>query len=353
MRARLLRVIMAVVLVFGAVALTACGQSTSSPTAAPANCNNPYHFKDPNASIGISYSFLGNSWRKTMQNDVTKVVNTALRCKEIGHVYYTYAGTSESQQISQIDDLILKHVKVIMVDAASSTALNGVIAKANAAGIRVVNFDTPVTSNKAVVLNWNYLQLGKSFGKYMASRLHGRGNVIFVRGVPGNTIDTGQYNGWRAVLKHYPHIHVLGSVYGQWDEATAESQVSGILSGLPTINAVFVDGGGYGVISAFQAAHRPIPIIVGGNRGAFLHWWWAHRNTYQTYSISTYPEVGALAFYVSQFIIAGHKVPNGTLPLAFLKITKQTLPKYHNIPTASVADATYNVTWVYKHLITH
>jgi ribose transport system substrate-binding protein len=352
MRGKLGRWVMSGVAGLGLMASVIAGVG-STPIASAASgtgCANPYGFHDPKAVIGVSYAFLGNSWRRTMQNDLTKAINQALACHEIGGVDYTYAGNSTTEQISQIDDLILKHVSVILVDASSSTGLNAVIAKATRAGIPVVNFDTPVTSPDAYVLNWNFVDFGRLLAQYVANRLHGHGNVLLVRGLAGTSIDQGEYAGWMSVLHHYPKIKVVGTVYGNWDEATAESAVAGLLPSLPKVDAVLVNGGGYGVLSAFQAAHRPLPLVVGGNRGAFLQWWWAHRKTYQTFSYSTFPETGVLAFYVAQFLLKGTHVAH-RLWLEPLVITAKDLPAYKNTPASAVADAHFTVEWVYQHLI--
>lgn len=345
----------------GLVAVSAgCGASStpagsaaktgSTQTPAAAGCSNPYGFNDPNATIGVSYAFLGNSWRETMEHDLTAAINQAKACHEIGNVDYEYAGNSTTQQISQIDDLILKHVNVILVDSSSTTGLNAVIAKATAAGIKVVNFDTPVTAPQAYILNWNFVPFGEKLANYLAKEMNGKGNVLIVRGVAGNTIDSGEYQGWMDVLKKYPQIKVVDTVYGDWDEAKAQSAVSGVLSNLPAIKAVFINGGNYGVIQAFKSAGRPVPLMVGDNRGDFLQWWWQNRNTYKTFSYSTYPQTAVLALYVAQFLLKGTTVPH-KLWLAPLTITSSTLPQYKSTPAAAVADAHFTVQWVYQNLV--
>jgi ribose transport system substrate-binding protein len=326
------------------------GGTTSAASNQAAGCSNPYGFHDPSATIGVSYAFLGNSWRETMEHDLTAAVNKAKACHEIGNVDYEYAGTSTTQQISQIDDLILKGVKVILVDSNSTTGLNAAIAKATAAGIKVVNFDTPVTATQAYILNWNYVPFGEMLAKYLVKRMGGTGNVLFVRGQAGTTIDSGQAQGWKDVLAKYPHIKVVGSVIGNWDEATVQSAVSGVLSNLPKVNAVFINGGNYGIVQSFKSAGRPVPLMVGDNRGDFLQWWWQHRKSYRTFSYSTYPQTAVLALYVAQFLLKGTSVPHA-LWLAPLTISQSQLSKYKSTPAAAVADAHFTVQWVYQHLV--
>ena len=53
---------------------------------------------------------------------------------------------TQNQQIAQMNSLILKGVDVICINAASPTALNGVIQKANERNIKVIAFDSIVTS---------------------------------------------------------------------------------------------------------------------------------------------------------------------------------------------------------------
>ena len=258
-------VVLATVVATMGLGLIAGQAATASATVqrpAAACAGNPEGFSDPTATIGVSYSFLGNSWRATMEKDMTTAMNNTIACKEIGHVDYVYAGTSTTQQISQIDDLILKHVSAILYDAQSSTGLNSVIAKAVAAGIPCFAFDTPVTSTKAYVLEWNFYNIGLELADYLVKEMDYSGNAIIVRGVAGSPIDIDQYNAWEHVIKMYPKIHILATVWSNWDDATGEAAVAGILPTLPAIKAIFSSGSEYGEIEAFTAAHRPIPFLV-------------------------------------------------------------------------------------------
>ncbi len=58
--------------------------------------------------------------------------------------------------MSQMSDLILKHVDAIVIDAASETALNGITAKACAAGIKVLAFDSIVSAPCSYKLNFDF-----------------------------------------------------------------------------------------------------------------------------------------------------------------------------------------------------
>jgi ribose transport system substrate-binding protein len=320
-------------------------------TGAAAACANPAGFNAPNATIGIAYGFLGNSWRQTMKKALDKVAANAVACHQLKAVVTVSAETSATEQIAQLNTLILKHVNAILIDAVSSTATDAVINKAVAAGIPVVNFDTEVLTDKAYRLTWDLKSTGALVAQYIANRLHGHGNVLTVRGVAGVTIEQDIYDGMRSVFGKYPQLKTVATVYGNWDDATAESAVARILPSLPKIDAVWETGGEGGIVAAFEAAHRTVPVMVGSNRGSFLRWWWAHRTTYDTFSISAQPECAVVAFYIAQYLLQGVSVPKLML-IPLFTITKANLALYKDTPVDVVANPDYDVLWV-RHNVLH
>jgi ribose transport system substrate-binding protein len=300
--------------------------------------------------IALSNSFIGNSWRKKMVGDFTQVAREAMSKGQIKDFVVVNADNTVSQQLAEMDGLILKHVGAIVLDAASPTALNGVIAKAHQVGIPVVSFDGTVTSPDSYNVFYDFVGLGKHIGTYIAQRLKGKGNVLTVRGVAGTIIDTQEYQGWTQALSGYPNIKVVGTVYGNWDDATAQSAVARILPSLPRVDAVIIDGGGFGVAQAFAAAKRPTPIIYLGNRGSELQWWWKEhqRNGYTTESSSTAPGSSTAAFWVAVNLLKGVTFPH-QLQMQFLTITQADLARYKDLPFNDVADTIYTNAWVLAH----
>jgi ribose transport system substrate-binding protein len=301
-------------------------------------------------TIALSNSFIGNSWRKQMVKSFTDAAAQAKKQGLIGDYTVANANNTVEQQISQINGLILKHVNAIVIDAASPTALNGVIAKAVKAGITVVSFDGTVTSPLSYNVNYDFLGFGRHVGDYVAGRIGGKGNVLIVRGVAATIIDQQENQGWKQALAKRKGIKVVGTVFGNWDDATAQSAVARVLPSLPKIDAVVMNGGGYGVSQAFAAAKRPTPLIYLGNRGYELHWWTQQhaKNGYTTESASTTPSVSTAAFWVAVNVLKGVEFPHD-LKMDFLTITQKDLPKYKSIPLDAVAATPYSNAWVLSH----
>lgn len=305
--------------------------------------------------VGFSEATTSNNFHIQQDQYVNALAKKMKASGKINGFYFENANSSTSTQISQIDDLILKHVNLLLIDPTSPTALNGVIQKAHNAGITVVVFnDGPVTSPIPYELEANNASITETYAKYVAQRLHGHGNVLLVRGLAGYETDKVFYKGMLRVLKHYPGIKIVDTVYGNWTEGGTESAVSAVLPSLPKINAVITEGSeSYGAAQAFAAAGRPIPIIPGGNRAYFFRWWsqQAKKNGYHTMSLSSNPWMAAAAFYVGIDIMNGMKVPkNMTMPN--LEITQSQLPYYaKNVKLGQQAAKAYNGAWVIKHII--
>jgi ribose transport system substrate-binding protein len=297
---------------------TAPGQTDAAPTT------------DSIGTIALSNSFIGNSWRKTMVADLELSKQQALDMGVIDDLKIVNANSDASEQISQIQALILEKPTVLLLDAASPTALNGVVQKACDAGIIVVSYDATVTADCAYRLSPDWVDAGYIMGKWMAEHLGGTGNVVLVRGVAGTDVDAGQYEGWLKALAEYPDIKVVGEVYGDWDDATAQSAIGGIMGTLPTdIAGVIANGGGYGIAQAFEAAGRATPTIMIGGRGTELDWWRKQRdaNGYETAGWSNGPSIGQAAFWVGVNLAQGVAFPKD-IPWPLLEINQDNLDSY-------------------------
>jgi len=146
------RAIVAAIIMVASIAFAGT-TTTRSNAASPASA----------ATIVLNNSFIGNSWRKQMEAEFTQVASAAQKQGMIGSYSVVNGDNTVSQQIAELDSLILKHVSAICLDAASETALNGVIAKAHQAGILVVSFDGTVTSKRIVPVcfssTWKFVPL--------------------------------------------------------------------------------------------------------------------------------------------------------------------------------------------------
>jgi len=218
--------------------------------------------------IALSNSYIGNKWRLEMENVFKAALLMEPFASQVdGSVFNS--GNDVSKQSQQISNLIAEEVDAIVVDAASPTALNGIIHQATSRGILVVCFDNAVTAPSAIKVNISQEDLGSGLAEWVAKQINGQGNVIMVTGVAGTQVDLDRNKGAEAVWAKYPGIHVVNRFTGMWDSSTAERNTAAVLPSLPKIDGIWCQGGTDGVLKAFISANRPLPPTAGECENGF------------------------------------------------------------------------------------
>lgn len=296
-------------LLFTSAVLGVCIAASAGSASAQVASGNTSSYK-----VALSNNYAGNSWRQTMLKSWTETTDPAVKSGVVAAApTFTTAENQATEQAQQIQNLILQGYKAIVIDAASPTALNGVIKQACGAGVTVVTFDGIATEPCAYRIAVDFHKLGSMQVDYMAKRLNGKGNLLEIRGLAGVSVDDEIHRGITDELKKYPGLKVVGSVHGDWTQTVAQKQVAGILPTLPKIDGVVAQGGdGFGAANAIKAAGRPTPIIILGNRQEELAWWAEQRkgSSYETLSVTIPPGCSTFAFWVAQQLLAGKKLPH-------------------------------------------
>lgn len=305
------------------------------------------HADTSTKKIALSNNYAGNSWRQAMLTSWDKVTKEAVKAGVVAAADpFTTAENQATEQAAQIQNMILEGYDAIVVNAASPTALNGAVKEACDAGITVVSFDGIVTEPCAWRIAVDFKEMGRSQVEYLSKKIPNGGNLLEIRGLAGVFVDDEISAGIHEGVKQYPQFKIAGSVHGDWAQDVAQRAVAGILPSLPEIAAVVTQGGdGYGAAQAFDAAKRPIPTIVMGNREDELQWWKKQKDAsgYETMSVSIAPGVSTLAFWVAQQILDGKEVKKD-LVVPFLRIDQDNLEK--NLETTEkggVANVEYSL----------
>jgi ribose transport system substrate-binding protein len=305
------------------------------------------HAETSAKKIALSNNYAGNSWRQAMLTSWDKVTKDAVKSGIVAAADpFTTAENQATEQAAQIQNMILQGYDAIVINAASPTALNGAVKEACDAGITVVSFDGIVTEPCAWRIAVNFKEMGRSQVEYLAGKLPKGGNLLEIRGLAGVFVDDEISAGIHDGVARFPQFKIVGSVHGDWAQDVAQRAVAGLLPSLPEIAAVVTQGGdGYGAAQAFEAAKRPTPVIVMGNREDELQWWKKQKDAsgYETMSVSIAPGVSTLAFWVAQQILDGQQVKKD-LTVPFLRIDQANLEK--NLETTQkggVANVEYSL----------
>ena len=218
--------------------------------------------------IALANSFIGNQWRVEMENVFKAACAMPPYLEQVECSVYN-AGNDASTQSRQISNLISQGVNGIVINAASTSGLNGVVQQACDRGIVVVSFDNTVDAPCGLTVNTDQVKFGKQLAQFLVDQLKGQGNVVMVTGVAGTGADNDRNKGAKAVFAANPGIKVVGEYSGMWDSATAQRVTSAQLPSLPKVDGVWVSGGTDGVIKAFADAGKPVPVVAGEGENGF------------------------------------------------------------------------------------
>jgi ribose transport system substrate-binding protein len=307
--------------------------------------------------IALANAYYGNTWRHQMVDAFEASAKAAKAAGKIADYVILNGDQTVAQQNSQIAELILKGVDAIAVDAASETAVNGVIEKACAAGIKVVSFDSVASAPCNYQLNFDFKGYKKDEAEWVFKKLGGKGNVLQVRGVKGSAPDNDMFNAQEVALKEFPDIKVVATVYGQATASVAQSAIANVLPSLPHIDAVLAQGGSddFGIAQAFDqfggAYKDKPPIIEGGGSTDFIKWWVAKSASgYTTISMNTTPGIGGAAFWLSLALVKGAEAPKlMIMPVA--TVTQDNLKEFADLPSGMIVSPSYSEDWVAKNLL--
>jgi ribose transport system substrate-binding protein len=326
-----------------APAPTVAPKATTAPAPAPTVAAKTSDF-----TIVLSNSYLGNAWRKTMVSQFEEAAKEAVAKGLIkSYSVQNTAQNAATQQIGQIQSLILQKPSAIVLNPASQTALDPVIEEACKAGIIVISFDSLVDAKCAYTMTHDFTDFGYRAGKAIAEKLGGKGNILEVRGVTGSAPDAMIHEGFAKVLKEYPGLKLVGTIQGEASQTTTAQALQGLLPSLPQIDGVFNQGGGdaQGVVQAFENARRAIPLVVLDGGGNALQWYQEQnkKTGYETFSLNSLPSQSTIALWGAVELLHGNKVPQHLDNLPPLVIDAKNLDAFVKAtPPDGIASPVYS-----------
>jgi putative multiple sugar transport system substrate-binding protein len=201
-----------------------------------------------------------------------------------------YAEDDIPNQLSQVENMVAKHEKALVIAAIDGTTLSDVLKQAKAAGVTVIAYDRLIrdTPNVDYYATFDNFQVGVLQAQSIEQKLglkEGKGpfNIELFGGSPDDNNAYFFYNGAMSVLKPYIDSGKLVVASGQmgmdkvatlrWDGATAQARMDNLLSayyGNKHVDAVLspYDGLSIGIISSLKgvgygSADQPMPVISG------------------------------------------------------------------------------------------
>jgi len=213
--------------------------------------------------IVFSNNFAGNDWRQELEALAAASVKYPPFKGRIDYKLVRAADNTATSQIASLNDIILTRPDAIIIEPASPTALNQVIARACAQKIVVVTVDANVTAPCAYQVSTNWYNNGLVAGKWLGKTMGGKGEVFLDRGLAGVSLSNDLLRGYKDGLKAYPKIKTVAYFESQFALGPEQSSVANLLTAHPNVGGIAVSGYGSGAIKALQAAGKKLVPVAG------------------------------------------------------------------------------------------
>lgn len=235
------------------------------------------------------------------------------------------ANGDTATQIAQIQTMIDQQYDICLLIAGSATALDQVVESADAAGVKVVNWDSLVSTDKLTAkVNTDQIQWGNMTAEWMVEKLGGQGKILAINGPAGISVSEERWAGAKEIFDATPGIEIVGTANIEYNEAPALTEMASLLAAHPDVNGIWCQAGAHAsaALKTLQQMGLPLVPITGENFNAYLKQWCA-----------LLPD-GFSSFGTAQV----NYMAVISLDLAIMAVAGEETPSYVNVPLPMITD---------------
>lgn len=282
--------------------------------------------------VAFSQANSADPWRQVFDAETKSAAD-----KLGGEMSYEQQSAEDdpNKQISQIDTLMLKQPKVLLVSPATE-AVQTAIEKAYDAGTAVILLDRKVPGDKyTCFIGGNNVEIGQKAAEYIVGRLGANGgSVLMIQGLGGATATTDRKGGAMEVFGKNPKVKVIEGDDCKYQRQAAQNYMETYLQGHPAPDVVYAhnDEMAIGAYNAWERwsqsqngkAKKPIFVGIDGCQQEIV-------NLIKEGKIDAtfkYPVPGPKGIELAAEILKGTKPAEKEISLPTEMVTKETADAY-------------------------
>jgi len=206
--------------------------------------------------IGMSFQEMNNPYFVSMKEALDAAA------KQLGAtVHVSDAHHDVNKQIADIQDMIQKGVKILLVNPTDSVGIQSAVKAAHEAGVIVVAIDANASGPVDSFVGSKNREAGYRSCKYLATALGGSGEVAILDGIAVVPI-LERVAGCKSALAEAPGIQLVDVQNGKQERDVALGVAENLLQAHPKLRGIFSvnDTGSMGALSAIKASNRDIKL---------------------------------------------------------------------------------------------
>ena len=294
----------------------------SGPTISGKKKDGPYR-------IGFSNGFSGNSWRAMC---IRALELEAAAHPDLAELIIVDGQNDITKQVNDIESLISQQLDAILVIANSGSAVVPALNTARQEGIIAAPFNLPIEGEGYdVYVGTNPQVKGSSSGSWLRDALGGKGKIVALGGIPGNSYTAA---GWAGAQEAFAgtEIEVLAYRDTDWSEDKAKVIMGDLIAAYPEVDGIWADGGQVtaGASKALLAAGRPLVPVTGDDYNGLLKLYHAEKGNHPKFDIGLISEPtweGVVALRNTLALLRGEEVQRD-LTITPKLITKDNYQDY-------------------------
>jgi len=202
-------------------------------------------------------------------------VGAEAAAKSLGAKVVHYVPTkpdSIPEQLSQIEDVIVKKPSAIVFVPVDYKAMVPGVEQINDAKIPVVNVTDRSAGGKFLAfVGADDYSLGLETGRYLLNAMGGKGNVVILEGVKGSLTSIDRVRGFNDALKEFKEVKLLASQPANYQRLQGLQVMENLMQSHPQIDGVLAanDAMAIGAIEALDGANRKARVVgINGTKEA-------------------------------------------------------------------------------------
>jgi len=220
--------------------------------------------------IAVVNGFVGNTWRIQMIKTAKAFAEQPGIKENIKEFKVVSTGTDVAAQLGAMEDFINQGFDAIVTIAVAPDGFDRIIRLADKNNVVVVPFDNILDTDKVMMVNEDQKEMGRMSAKWLINE-SGKtsGDILEVRGLPGNSVDRDRHLGFREVLEAPGNNFKITEVVGNWDSGTSQKVTADALAVHGHFDGVFTQGGSDGTVRAMIDAKHPYVPMSGEGENEF------------------------------------------------------------------------------------
>lgn len=224
---------------------------------------------DEKILMGLSQGTMHSSWRVQMVERNKAYAEEKLPDVEL---IVTNGEDDAGKQVADVESLIAKQVKVLLISPVTAEALTPVVKQAMDAGIPVVTMDRKVNTDVTLHIGADNKKIGQAAASFICEKLNGKGNVIELQGTAGASATVDRHEAFIEVLeKECPGVKVIADQVCDYTREPALKFTEDMIQRFPAgeFQVVYAhnDEMALGAVTALEAAGRLKDVMVVGIDG--------------------------------------------------------------------------------------